>query len=60
MSSVGKKVKEFEKKIAEFTGSKYAIATVNGTNALHIAIKLAGVKQGDEVITQSFNFKIVF
>ncbi len=56
VSSVGKKVKEFEKKIAEFTGSKYAIATVNGTNALHIAIKLAGVKQGDEVITQALTF----
>lgn len=56
VSSVGIKVTEFEKKIAEFTGSKYAIATVNGTAALHIAINLAGVKSGDEVISQSLTF----
>ena len=56
VSSVGKKVIEFEKKIAKFVGSKYAIATVNGTNALQIAIKLAGVKPDDEVITQALTF----
>ena len=56
VSSVGKKVTEFEKKIAKFVGAKYAIATVNGTNALHIAIKLAGVKPGDEVISQALTF----
>ena len=43
-------------KIAKFTGSKYAVATVNGTNALHIAIKLSGVKSGDEVISQALTF----
>ena len=56
VSSVGVKVSEFEKLVAEFTGSKHAIATVNGTAALHIAIKLAGVKPGDEVITQALTF----
>ncbi|MDB9985049.1 LegC family aminotransferase [Gammaproteobacteria bacterium] len=56
VSSVGVKVDELEKKVAEFTGSKYAIATVNGTAALHIAIKLAGVKRDDEVITQALTF----
>jgi len=56
VSSVGVKVSEFEKLVAEFTGSKHAIATVNGTAALHIAIKLAGVKPGDEVITQAVTF----
>ena len=56
VSSVGEKVKEFEKQVAKFTGSKYAIATVNGTNALHIAIKLCGVKPGDEVISQALTF----
>jgi perosamine synthetase len=56
VSSVGAKVNEFEEKIAEFTGSKYAIATVNGTAALHIAIELAGVESGDEVITQALTF----
>lgn len=56
VSSVGSKVIEFEAKIAEFTNSKYAVATVNGTSALHIALNLAGVKEGDEVITQSLTF----
>ena len=56
VSSVGAKVTEFEEKVADFTGSKYAIATVNGTAALHIAIELAGVKPGDEVISQALTF----
>ena len=56
VSSVGKRVDEFEKKFAKFTGSKYAIATVNGTNALHIAIKLSKVKPGDEIISQALTF----
>lgn len=56
VSSVGEKVTEFENKVAEFTGSKYAIATVNGTAALHVAIELAGVKPGDEVISQALTF----
>jgi len=56
VSSVGAYVDEFEKKVAEFTGFKYAIATVNGTSALHAALILAGVQDGDEVITQSLTF----
>ena len=56
VSSVGAKVSEFEQLVAEFTGSKHAIATVNGTAALHIAIELAGVKPGDEVISQALTF----
>ena len=56
VSSVGPKVNEFEEKIAEFTGSNYAIATVNGTSALHVAIELAGVKPGDEVLSQALTF----
>ncbi|MFL2716290.1 MAG: LegC family aminotransferase [Gammaproteobacteria bacterium] len=56
VSSVGAKVTEFEEKVAEFTGSKYAIATVNGTAALHVAIQLSGVKPGDEVISQALTF----
>jgi perosamine synthetase len=56
VSSVGAKVSEFEQSVAEFTGSKHAIATVNGTAALHIAIELAGVKPGDEVISQALTF----
>lgn len=56
VSSVGKFVNKFEKKIAKYTGAKYAIATTNGTAALHISLILAGVEQNDEVITQSLNF----
>ena len=56
VSSVGAKVTEFEEKVAEFTGRKYAITTVNGTAALHAAILLAGVKPGDEVISQALTF----
>ncbi|MDD2228300.1 MAG: LegC family aminotransferase [Candidatus Cloacimonetes bacterium] len=56
VSSVGKYVDKFEDMIREFTGAKYAIATVNGTAALHMALLLAGVKQGDLVITQPLTF----
>ncbi len=56
VSSVGKYVDRFEEMIRNFTGAKYAIATVNGTSALHIALKLAGVQQGDLVITQPLTF----
>lgn len=56
VSSVGKYVDQFEQEIAKYTGAKYAVATVNGTAALHIALKLAGVGPDDEVITQPLSF----
>jgi aminotransferase in exopolysaccharide biosynthesis len=56
VSSVGKFVNLFEEKIAEYTGAKHAVVTVNGTEALHIALLLSGVKAGDEVITQPLTF----
>ena len=56
VSSVGKFVDLFEKRIAEYTGAKYAIAAVNGTAALHIALILSDVKHSDEVITQPLTF----
>jgi perosamine synthetase len=56
VSSVGKFVNEFEHALAEYTGAKFAIAVVNGTAALHIALKLAGVKPGDEVIAPALTF----
>jgi aminotransferase in exopolysaccharide biosynthesis len=56
VSSVGAYVGKFEKMCAEYTGAKYAIAAVNGTSALHIALLLAGVEKGDEVITQALTF----
>jgi perosamine synthetase len=56
VSSVGRFVTLFEEKIASYTGAKYAVACVNGTCALHLALKLTGVKEGDEVITQPLTF----
>lgn len=56
VSSVGKFVDSFEEEVAKFTGAKYAIATVNGTAALHIALLMAGVGSDDEVITQALTF----
>ena len=56
VSSVGKYVDRFELDLAAYTGAKYAIATVNGTAALHAALVLAGVASGDEVITQPLTF----
>lgn len=56
VSSVGSRVVEFEQRIAEFTGAKFAVATVNGTAALHVALILAGVQEGDEVISQALTF----
>ena len=49
VSSVGKFVDKFEEEVAKYTGTKYAVATVNGTAALHIALIMAGVKKNDEV-----------
>lgn len=56
VSSVGKFVDMFEQKIAECTGAKFAVATTNGTSALHISLLLADVTPGDEVITQPLTF----
>ena len=56
VSSVGKYVDQFEQMVANYTGAKYAIAAVNGTAALHIALVLSGVGQEDEVITQPLTF----
>lgn len=56
VSSVGAYVDLFEKSVANYTGSPSAIATVNGTAALHIALKLSGVRPGDLVITQPLTF----
>lgn len=56
VSSVGEYVGKFEQAICEYTGSKYAIAAVNGTSALHICLLLAGVKADEEVITQPVSF----
>lgn len=56
VSSVGKFVDDFEAKVREFTNTGRAVATVNGTAALHAALHLAGVRAGDLVITQALTF----
>lgn len=56
VSYVGKYVTKFEEMTVEFTGAKYAIAVVNGTVALQVALQLAGVNYEDEVITQPLTF----
>jgi perosamine synthetase len=56
VSSVGQRVNDIERMVAEFTGANYAIATVNGTAALHAALHVVGVSRGDEVLTQALTF----
>jgi perosamine synthetase len=56
VSSVGKYVTQFESLVAEFSGTKYAVATSNGTSALHVGLKLVGVDNNCEVITQPLTF----
>ncbi len=56
VSSVGEYVNRFERNLAEYSGVQRAVVTVNGTAALHVALRLAGVNAGDEVITQPLSF----
>lgn len=56
VSSVGSYVDRFEKDLADITGVRRAVATVNGTAALHISCLLAGVEPGDEVLTPALTF----
>lgn len=56
VSSVGAQVKKFEQHCGVFTGARHAVATTNGTAALHLAMILAGVAPGEEVLTQSLTF----
>lgn len=56
VSSVGAYVDKFEAMCRDYTGATYAIAVVNGTAALHMALMLAGVQRGDLVITQALSF----
>ena len=56
VSSVGKYVEKFENDICRFTGAKYAVACVNGTAALQLALQIVGVSPGDEVIVPTVTF----
>ena len=56
VSSVGKFVDRFEEDMAAYTGAKRAVVCVSGTNALHMAMMMAGVERDDEVLTQALTF----
>ena len=56
VSSAGKYVDLFEQQVAAYVGTRYGVATVNGTAALHIALKVAGVQPDDEVLVSSLTF----
>ena len=56
VSSVGEKVTEMERRVAEFAGARFGVAVVNGTNALQVALRLVGVERDCEVITQALTF----
>jgi len=56
VSSVGKYVDKFEQQLAQYTGVKRAVAVVNGTSALHICLRLAGVSYDDEVLMPAMTF----
>jgi len=56
LSTAGKYVNLFEEKVRDFTKSKYAVACVNGTEAIHISLLLCGVEPGDEVIVPTITF----
>lgn len=55
-SGMGPRVLDFEKEYARYVGAKHAVAVTSGTAALHAALLVAGVKQGDEVVVPSFTF----
>ena len=56
MSTVGENINEAERLACEKTGSRYAVALASGTSALHLAVKLAGVKPGDRVFCSDVTF----
>jgi perosamine synthetase len=54
--SLGPKLSEFERKMAEFTGTQYAVGVSSGTSGLHLCVRALGIREGDEVITTPFSF----
>ena len=56
VSTAGKNISVFEDKISNYTKSKYCIACNSGTSALHIALKVIGIKKNDEVLAPSITF----
>ncbi len=56
VSTAGSYVEQFEEDLAEYTGAEHAVVTVNGTAALHVALRLAGVTPEDEVLVPALSF----
>ena len=56
ISTSGKEVIKFEKKISQTVKNKYSVALNSGTSAIHLALSVAGVERGDEVLVQSLTF----
>ena len=54
--SLGPKLEEFERNVAEYAGTKYAVAVNSGTSGLHLCVRALNLKTGDEVITTPFSF----
>jgi len=54
--SLGPKLAEFERKVADYVGCKYGVAVNSGTSALHLIVRALGIGEGDEVITTPFSF----
>jgi len=56
ISSIGSNLPEFEERIRRFTGAEHVLAVINGTAALHLALRIGGVTHGDEVFASTFTF----
>ena len=56
ITTAGENINELEKNVCEYIGCKYAVGLASGTSALHLAVKLAGVKQGDKVLCTDMTF----
>jgi perosamine synthetase len=54
--SLGPRLVEFEKRLADYVGASYAVAVNSGTSALHLVVKALGIGEGDEVVTTPFSF----
>jgi perosamine synthetase len=54
--SIGPFVEQFEQRVCDYVGTRYAVAVANGTSGLHLCMRLAGVTEGTEVITSPFSF----
>ena len=60
ISTYGITIKQFEKKFSSFISSKYSLALNSGTSALHVALKVVGVKSGSEVIVSTLTFAFIW